>query len=111
VTAAATTLPAAALPPGLVPYARTREFTEAAAPPALLSARPGAWALIHVHWGLIHVHEGRLACRVVDPRRAPAERILAPGEDPGVLEPAVLHEVEPLGPVRFHVEYHRAPGH
>jgi len=25
-----------------------------------------------------------------------------------VVEPTILHEIEPLGPVRFHVEFHGA---
>ena len=30
-------------------------------------------------------------------------------ERPGVVEPEVAHEVEPLGPVRFLVEFLRSP--
>lgn len=90
-------------PPDLVPYARTADFTETTIPAALLrshTTKAGAW-------GLIHVLEGRLAYRITDPRRPPAETVLSPGE-PGVVEPTVLHEVEPLGKVRFYVEFLRA---
>lgn len=93
------------LSPDLVPYRRTAEFTESTVPAGLLRAhttKAGAW-------GLIHVLEGRLAYRVTDPRRPASEAILTAGGAPGVVEPTVLHEVEPLGAVRFYVEFLRAP--
>jgi tellurite resistance-related uncharacterized protein len=91
------------LPKEARPYRRTDVFTEATTPAGLLKAhttKEGAWALIHVL-------EGRLAYRIVDPRRPASETILAPGGAPGVVEPTIRHEVEPLGPVRFYVEFHR----
>jgi tellurite resistance-related uncharacterized protein len=92
------------LPPGLAPYLRTPDFTEATVPPGLLKAHSTKAGT----WGLIHVLEGRLAYRVLDPRRPASESVLSPGGPPGVVEPTILHEVEPLGPVRFHVEFHKA---
>lgn len=92
-----------ALPPGLQPYRRTETFTETTVPKGLLrahSTRAGVWALIHVE-------AGRLAYRVTDPRRPGSQTLLTPETPPGEIEPGVLHEVEPLGPVRFHVEFHR----
>lgn len=93
------------LPAGVAPYARTSDFTESTVPPGLLrshTTKAGAW-------GLIHVLEGRLAYRITDPRRAPTETVLSPEGEPGVVEPTILHEVEPLGAVRFYVEFLRAP--
>ena len=90
----------AALPPGCEAYRSTPVFTEATVPPALLRSHrtaPGAWALIRVL-------EGRLLYRVLDP---PSERVLDPAGAPGLVEPGVPHEVAPLGPVRFQVEFHR----
>jgi tellurite resistance-related uncharacterized protein len=92
-----------ALPAAARPYARTAEFTEATIPAGLLKAhttKPGSW-------GLIHVLEGRLAYRIRDPRRTACESVLSPEAPPGVVEPTVLHEVEPLGAVRFYVEFLR----
>jgi len=92
------------LPPGLVSYRRTDDFTEATVPPGLLAdhtTKAGTW-------GLIHVAEGRLRYRVTDPRRAPLDMVLTPDGPPGVIEPTVRHHVEPLGAVRFHVEFRRA---
>lgn len=93
------------LPPDLRPYARTSEFTESTVPAGLLRAHTTKAG----SWGLIHVLEGRLAYRITDPRRPASEVVLTADGEPGVVEPTVLHEVEPRGPVRFYVEFWRAP--
>lgn len=93
------------LPADVRPYRKTDVFTEATTPAGLLRAhttKEGAWALIHVL-------EGRLAYRVKDPRRPASTVVLVPGGPPGVVEPTVLHDIEPLGAVRFYVEFHRRP--
>jgi tellurite resistance-related uncharacterized protein len=93
----------AGLPPGRGAYRITPVFTEATVPPGLLRTHrtaPGVWALIRVL-------EGRLLYRVLNP---PSERVLDPSTPPGLVEPGVPHEVAPLGPVRFQVEFHRAEG-
>jgi tellurite resistance-related uncharacterized protein len=56
-------------------------------------------------WALITILEGRLRFRHIDP---PSEVVLDPNT-PGVVAPEEPHEVEPLGPVRFFVEFHAAP--
>jgi len=94
------------MPPDMRPYRRTDVFTETTVPAGLLKAhttKEGAWALIHVL-------EGRLAYRITDPRRLASQMVLSPTAAPGVVEPTILHEVEPLGPVRFYVEFHRRAG-
>jgi tellurite resistance-related uncharacterized protein len=50
--------------------------------------------------------EGRLLYRILEPELE--ELVLAPGQN-GVVEPEVLHEVEPIGEVRFFVEFLRLP--
>lgn len=101
---AATQAPASpTLPDDVRAYAKTAVFTEETVPPGLLrehTTKAGSW-------GLIHVLEGRLAYRITDPRRPRAERLLTPQRPPGVVEPTVLHDVQPLGPVRFYVEFLR----
>ncbi len=90
----------AALHPDCVAYRSTPVFTEETVPPGLLRSHrtaPGTW-------GLIRVLEGRLLYRVLDPH---SERVLDHSGAPGLVEPGVLHEVTPLGPVRFQVEFHR----
>jgi tellurite resistance-related uncharacterized protein len=94
------------LPDGLASYRRTAMFSEETVPAALLAdhdTKPGTW-------GLIHVVEGRLRYRVTDPRRAPLDIVLTPATAPGVVEPTIRHHVEPLGPVRFQVEFWREAG-
>ncbi|MCC2981068.1 DUF1971 domain-containing protein [Sphingomonas sp. IC4-52] len=94
----------ARLPNGLEPYRRTPVFTEETVPAALLrdhDTKAGTW-------GLIHVLSGQLRYRITDPRRAPAETLLTPDTPPGVVEPTIVHHVEPVGAVTFQVEFLRA---
>jgi tellurite methyltransferase len=89
------------IPRGYVVTRRTPEFTQHTVPPALLSAhetKGGAWALIRVL-------EGKLRYCVEAPL---SESIVEPGR-PGVIQPQVPHHVEPIGPVRFYLEFYRAP--
>lgn len=91
------------LPLDVQPYRRTETFTEATVPAALLKAdatKQGAWALIHVL-------EGRLEYKIVEPGQASSNAVLTSTTPPGVIEPYILHEVAPLGPVRFYVESYR----
>ena len=91
------------LPLDARPYRRTDTFTEVTVPAALLKAhttKQGTWALIHVL-------EGRLVYKIVEPGRPSSHEVLTPTTPPGVIEPAILHEVAPLGPVRFYVEFYR----
>jgi tellurite resistance-related uncharacterized protein len=90
-----------AIPAGYVVGRRTPVFTHETVPLPLLSAhetKSGAWAMIHIL-------EGELRYCVETP---PSESILGPGR-PGVIEPEVRHHVELIGPVRFYLEFHRAP--
>ena len=90
------------LPSDVRPYKKTAIFDEATMPAGLRRGhctKPGVW-------GLIQVVDGRLRYRVLE---TGAEAILAP-EHPGVAQPAQMHEVEPLGPVRFFIEFHSATG-
>lgn len=94
------------LPGDVRAYHRTAVFTGTTVPAGLLRAHNTKAGV----WGLIHVLEGRLAYRITDPRLAPSETVLTPETAPGVVEPTILHEVEPLGPVQFYVEFHRREG-
>jgi len=91
------------LPLDARPYRRTDTFTEVTVPAALLKAhttKQGTWALIHVL-------EGRLAYKIVEPGQPSSNAVLTPTTAPGVIEPSILHEVAPLGPVRFYVKFYR----
>jgi tellurite methyltransferase len=88
------------LPEGFVAYRRTPDFDARAVPDALRSrhsTKPGVWARIHVS-------AGRLRYRTHAP--FDDEALLTPGAV-GIVLPEVQHEVEPLGEVRFHVEFYR----
>ena len=90
------------IPENYEAYRRTPDFTEASVPAGLLSAH----STKHGVWALIRVIEGRLLYRVL---ASGLEEVLEAGGRPGVIEPEILHEVAPLGPVRFFVEFYRQP--
>lgn len=90
------------LPPDFTRYKETAIFTEKSLPAALRknhTTRAGVW-------GRIVVHQGRLRYDVA-PLGARFE--LSPRDAPGIVPPEVPHHVEPLGPVRFHIEFYRSP--
>ncbi|MDM0033450.1 DUF1971 domain-containing protein [Variovorax sp. J22P271] len=89
------------LPEHYKPYRSSPVFTETTAPASLRkdhSTRGGVWARIHVL-------EGQLRY-VVD--RWGTDVTLTP-QTPGIVVPDVLHHIEPLGPVRFFVEFYASP--
>ena len=93
------------LPDGLERTRRTPDFTEQTVPAALLADHN----LKEGSWGLIHVEAGQLRYHVTDSRREALTVVLTPETPPAVIEPTILHHVEPLGDVRFHVEFWRVP--
>lgn len=89
------------LPDGFVAYKRTPVFTETTIPDALRrdhATRRGVWAQIVVL-------DGRLRYTVDTP---PLRTELDP-DRPGIVPPESQHRVEPLGAVRFQVEFWAAP--
>ena len=99
------TRPADSFPDEVVAYRRTPEFDETTTPAGLLGEHNTKAGV----WGRIRVIEGALLYRVTDPRREAAERLLTPEEPPGVVEPEIKHHVALTGPVRFYVEFLKAP--
>jgi tellurite resistance-related uncharacterized protein len=89
------------LPSNVVPYRRTREFNEATVPAALRRRHTTKAGV----WGRICVLEGALRYRILEPV---LEEHTLSVERHGIVEPEVPHEVEPLGAVRFFVEFLRA---
>ena len=88
------------LPEGFECYTRTSDFDERSIPPGLRSehtTRAGVWASIVVQAGSLRY--------VIEPPIA-RDLLLDPGH-PGTVAPGVAHRVEPVGAVRFHVEFHR----
>ncbi len=89
-----------ALPPDVQPYRRTPEFTEETTPSGLKSShrtKPGVW-------GRIVVLEGSLLYRIL---RSPVEELRLDSDSAGVVEPGIEHEVQPLGKVRWYVQFYR----
>ncbi|MBA4013289.1 MAG: tellurite resistance protein [Phenylobacterium sp.] len=99
------TRPADDFPDDVVAYRRTPEFDADTTPPGLLGEHNTKAGV----WGRIQVIEGALLYRVTDPRRQAVERLLTPDEPPGVVEPEIKHHVALTGPVRFYVEFLKAP--
>jgi tellurite resistance-related uncharacterized protein len=88
----------------LIVYKRTPDFTEQTIPVGLLRAHSTKDGV----WGCIRVLEGQLVYRIADARRETRETLLT-ADRPGIVEPTVLHYVEPRGPTRFFVEFMRPP--
>jgi tellurite resistance-related uncharacterized protein len=88
------------LPVDVSPYKRTPEFTAQTIPAGLLHSHHTKEGV----WGQIVVLEGQLKYRILEPV---LEEILLDPTCPGVVEPTIKHEVEPLGPLRFFVEFYR----
>lgn len=89
------------LPDGFVSYKRTPVFTEETVPAGLKkdhSTRTGIWAKIIVI-------EGKLRYRV----DALGTDMEISQDKLGIVVPEVLHSVEPLGTVRFFVEFYKMP--
>lgn len=90
------------LPPEVVPYRRTAEFSDVTVPAALTRSHTTKRGV----WGRICVLQGSLRYRILEPN--PEEHMLSP-EHPGVVEPEVPHELETLGEARFFIEFLRCP--
>jgi hypothetical protein len=52
------------------------------------------------------VEQGSLRYFITDPRAPPSEKIVKAWR-PAIVEPTILHRVEPVGAVRFHVVFFR----
>jgi tellurite resistance-related uncharacterized protein len=59
-------------------------------------------------WGRIRILSGQLRYQVCDPRRASSTRIVSLNSEPVIIEPTILHRVEPIGEVEFQVEFWRS---
>jgi len=81
-------------------YKKTPVFSESTVPQGLLNAHQTKAGT----WGKIVVLEGELLYRILEPH---IEEHLLDSEHFGVVEPQVLHEVEPKGTVRFYVDFHK----
>ena len=90
------------LPSDLAEFKRTPEFSELSVPVALLSSHSTKEGT----WGKIVVLEGKLIYRILEPD---AEELELDPQYPGVIEPAIRHEIEIHSPARFYVQFYRKP--
>jgi tellurite resistance-related uncharacterized protein len=81
-------------------YKQTPVFTNETVPKGLLRAHQTKEGT----WGKIVVLQGKLRYRILTSK---FEEVVLSPEKYGVVEPTVLHEVEPLNQVRFYVEFYR----
>ena len=88
------------LPSSVESYKKTPEFSNKTVPKGLLNAHQTKAGT----WGKIVVLEGRLRYRILEPELEVVD--LSP-EKYGIVEPTILHEVEPLTEMRFYVEFYR----
>lgn len=89
------------LPSNVVAYKQTPVFTSATVPAALLrqhTTKADSWAKI---W----VKSGQLKYQIL---HNPTEEYTLTPDLPGIVEPQVPHQVKPLGPVEFYVEFYHA---
>lgn len=89
-----------ALPDGLELFHQTPDFENETIPGALQTSHQTKDGV----WGKIVVEQGELIYRILQPEVE--ENHLSPSTF-GVVEPTVPHEVEPVGEVKFHVEFYR----
>lgn len=87
------------IPATATAYKQTATFTQDTLPAGLRSAHQTAAGV----WGRITVLEGALHYEILAPYES---QVLTP-ELSGVVEPAVPHQVTPLGDVTFFVEFYR----
>jgi tellurite resistance-related uncharacterized protein len=89
------------IPNGFEPYKKTPIFDESTVPAGLLKAHKTKAGT----WGKIVVLEGGLKYLIQEPE---VEMHSLNQDVYGVVEPGILHEVQPLGKVKFYVEFYRA---
>jgi tellurite resistance-related uncharacterized protein len=88
------------LPDGVAAYHSTPLFDENSIPAGLLGVHTTKRGV----WGRIALEQGRLLLRFLEPQ---VEEVVLEPDRPGIIPPEVRHQVQPLGPVRFRVEFLR----
>ena len=87
------------LPVNVKPTRKTPEFNESSVPAGLLKAHKTKEGV----WGKIVIVEGSLRYTITEPE---LEVLTLDANVPGIIEPNVLHEVDPIGSVRFFVQFY-----
>lgn len=87
------------LPDHLKLVRKTPAFDESSIPTGLLQSHQTKAGV----WGKIVIVEGQLQYTINEPEE---ETVILDHETHGVIEPTIRHEVKPIGPVRFYVEFY-----
>jgi tellurite resistance-related uncharacterized protein len=90
--------PPAELPPGLEIYARTPDFTQRTMPAELTSRH----VLAEDVWGVLHVLDGTIVFHDM----GDFTTHLVPAGGRLIIEPELVHRLEPCGHARFFIELH-----
>ena len=85
------------LPPDVNAYMKTKVFTQDEIPTPLLKNHQTK----EKTWGMINVVEGEILYVIGE------EEVLLSPENPGIVEPEVLHHVKVMGPVKIFVEFYK----
>ncbi len=88
------------LPDHVKAYKRTPAFNADTVPAGLLKAHQTKDSV----WGKIVILEGELEYTINEPD---TEVIVLSNHRHGVVEPTILHQIKPLGEVKFYVEFYR----
>ena len=87
------------IPSNVSPYKKTQVFAENTIPEELLNVHNTKEGV----WGKIVVESGSLEYTIQEPE---FEIIQLTPDKSGVVEPLIKHNVKPLGPVNFYVEFY-----
>jgi tellurite resistance-related uncharacterized protein len=87
------------LPDNIKPYQQTDVFDQDSIPAGLLRDHQ----LKAGSWGKIHVVDGKLLLKFADDSNV----YELTSENPGIIPPQVLHQVEAPGKVKFFVEFYK----
>ena len=87
------------IPDSVAAYKKTPVFTDGNVPNGLLNEHQTKQGV----WGKIVVLNGKLRYTISNPE----EIVTLDADHFGVVEPTVIHRVEPLGEVVFYVEFYR----
>lgn len=88
------------LPNDVVAYTKTKTFKNETIPEPLLSNH----ATAEHSWAVIHMITGELKYTIGEDE----VHLLKPGHN-GIVEPAVVHFIRPLGEVEFYLEFYKKP--
>lgn len=82
-------------------YKRSPEFSEYTIPGGLLRQHQTKGNT----WAKIVIREGQLLYRILEPK---IEDVYLSEDTAGIIEPDTLHEVKPVGKVKFYLEFYKS---